>query len=530
MNSIVTIPRLLIETDRGPMPVEDARALAEVRVHQSLSVPTVCELTFHEPGGPLAADASSLPGSSLRIQVEGYHEPLFAGEVTAVSFEYGPSREHLIRVRGYDRLHQLRKRQPVGAHVQLNLNELAESLVADLGISVEAADPGPLRKNVIQYNQSDLDLMTAAAQKCGLYFTLRDTVLHLITLEGVEPSVSLTLGSSLLEARIDVNTDSICTAVETTGWDPHRVEQVSGRADRARVGRRVGVRLAPERVGGTGQRTIVDEALQDDNQADAIAQAELDRRVAREVVLWGVAEGNTSLQPGTPVELSGVAESVAGRYVLTTVRHVIDHHKGYISEIDTSPPPGDAFPPGPRSQTGAAASTLGLVTQVDDPDGMGRVRVMLPSYGAVETSWIQVVVPGAGADKGLIALPDVDDQVLVLLLNQDPDQAVVLGGLYGAGGPPDAGVEDGAVRRYTLTTPGTQRIRLDDGEETVQIENSNGDFIQLTPQEVRLGDSQGSLIELTPARCRIHSAADLEIAAPGKKITISGQAIDFERA
>jgi len=523
VSSIVTLPKLSIETDQGPIPVEDARALAEVRVHQRLSMPTLCELTFHEPGGSLARDAASLPGSALRIRVEGCRDPLFIGEVTAVSYEYGPSRQQLVRVRGYDLLHRLRKRQPVGAHVQLNLNELAQTLVADLGLSVEAVDPGPLRQNIIQYNQSDFDLLTAAAQRCGLYFTLRDPVLHLITLEGVGPTVALTLGTSLLEARVEVNTDSICRTVETTGWDPHRVEPVSGRADRARVGRQVAVHLAPERVGGTGQRTIVDEPLQDDNQAEAIAQAELDRRVARDVVLQGVAEGDPRLQPGAPVEINGVAESLTGRYVLTTVRHVIDHQKGYISEIDTSPPE-----PGTRS--GAAAATLGLVSGVDDPDGMGRVRVVLPNYGGVETSWLHVVVPGAGPDKGLIALPDVDDQVLVLLLNEDPDQAVVLGGLYGVDGPPDAGVEDGAVRRYTLTTPGGQRLRLDDGQETIQIENSHGDFIRLAPQEVRLGDDQGSLIELTPGRCRIHSAADLEIAAPGKKVTISGRAIDFERA
>ena len=486
-------------------------------------MPTLCELTFNEPHGPLAAQAASLPGASLRVQVEGFHDPLFVGEATAVSFEYGPSREQLIRVRGYDRLHQLRKRQPVGAHVQLNLNELVETLAADLGLTVEAVDSGPLRQNIIQYNQSDLSLMTAAAERCGLFFTLRDSVLHLITLEGVDPSVALALGSSLIEARIDVNSDSICRTVETTGWDPQRGEQVSGRADRARVGRRVAVHLSPERVGGTGQRTIVDAVVQDDNQADGIAQAELDRRVARDVVLWGIAEGNTRLRPGAPVEISGVVEPLAGRYVLTSVRHVIDHQRGYISEIDSSPPES-------RARTGGAASTLGLVSQVDDPDGMGRVRVMLPNYGGVETSWLQVVVPGAGSDKGLIALPDVDDQVLVLLLDENPDQAVVLGGLYGVEGPPDAGVEDGTVERYTFTTPGAQRMCLDDGQETIQIENSNGDFVHLAPEEVRLGDSQGSLVELTPGRCRIHSAADLEITAPGKKVTISGQAIDFERA
>ena len=178
MSSIVTIPKLLIEMDGRQLPVEDARALAEVRVHQHLSLPTVCELTFHEPGESLADDAALLPGTSLRIRVEGFPEPpLFVGEVTAVDYEYGPARQRVVRIRGYDFLHRLRKRQPVGVHVQLNLDELAQALVADLGLTVEAVDPGPLRQNIIQYNQSDLDLMTQAAEKCGLYFTLRDAVL-----------------------------------------------------------------------------------------------------------------------------------------------------------------------------------------------------------------------------------------------------------------------------------------------------------------------------------------------------------------
>ncbi len=522
MSSVITIPKVVVEADGGLLPTDDARALGEVRVHQSLSLPTVCELTFYEPNGPLVGGAALLPGASLRIMVEGFREPLFVGEVTAVDFEYGPSRERLVHVRGYDILHRLQKRQPVGAHVQLNLDELAQTLVADLGLTVEASNPGPLRQNLVQYNQSDLALMTEVAERCGFYFALRDPVLHFMTLEGFGTAVSLALGSTLLEARIEVNAETSCRSVETTAWNPHRVEQFRGRADRARVGRRVAVEVSPDRVGSTGQRTIVDELVQADDQAEGIAQAELDHRVAREVVLWGVAEGNTRLRPGTPVEISGVSESLAGRYVLTSVKHIINHTKGFISEMDTAPPQL-------RMRSRTTLTTWGVISQVDDPDGMGRVRVVLPNYGKVETSWLHVVVPGAGPNKGIIALPDVNDQVLVLLINGDPDQAVVLGGLYGLNGPPDSGVEDGAVRRYTFTTPGGQRVGLDDKQETVHVENSNGDFIRLSPEEVCIGDSQGSLIEFTPGRCRLHATADLEIEAPGKKVTISGRAIDFER-
>jgi phage baseplate assembly protein gpV len=206
------------------------------------------------------------------------------------------------------------------------------------------------------------------------------------------------------------------------------------------------------------------------------------------------------------VEVRGVAAALAGSYVLTAVTHTCDARKGFVSQIDTTPPPSRA------RATGAAAS-LGVVTQLDDPERLGRVRVSLPAYGDLETDWLGVLAAGAGAGKGLVALPDVGDQVLVLFAHEDTAQGVVLGGLYGVAGPPDAGLEDGAVRRYTLLTPGGQRLRLDDDRQLVRIENSDGSYLELAPDRVRL-----------------HARRDLEIEAPGRAVVIRGQSIDFERS
>ena len=49
---------------------------------------------------------------------------------------------------------------------------------------------------------------------------------------------------------------------------------------------------------------------------------------------------------------------------------------------------------------------------------------------------MHVLTPGAGKGKGLIALPDVGDRVLILCSHQDPGQGIVLGGLYGMDGEP----------------------------------------------------------------------------------------------
>jgi phage baseplate assembly protein gpV/phage protein D len=503
MTALARLPRLVLEVDGASLEERVAATLAEVRVQQRLSMPTLCELQFAD--SPVDAADRLRPGSRLQIRTEAT-DALFAGEVTALEYVYAPAHDNRLRIRAYDALHRLRKRQTPRAHVSVTVRELAEELAGDVGLSVEAAADGPLWQRVIQHRQSDLDLLVGLASRCGLHLVVWDDVLHLLTLEGTGGPVALVLGDSLLEARFEANGDPACRQVTTAGWDPLRSERHSGDARSPRVGRSVSAEVPPDQVGGNGTRHLLDEGTADDGHAEALAQAELDLRVAAEVTLWGVADGDPRLRPGRPVDVSGVADPVAGRYVLTSVTHTLDAQHGFVSEISSRP----VLPPG--RVTGAGA-TVGVVIGVDDPEHLGRVRVSLPTYGGLETEWMEVVCPAAGRSKGLVALPDVDDQVLVLLAHEDPAQGIVIGGMYGVDGPYDSGVEGSSVRRYSLQTPGGQRIRLDDGQRTL-----------------RLDDQAGSYVELGPSRVVVHAAVDLLVEAPGHRVLIRGSAIDFESA
>ena len=294
--------------------------------------------------------------------------------------------------------------------------------------------------------------------------------------------------------------------MSAVAWDPLRGVPHRGSATTARSGRDIAAAVAPASVGGAGERSLSDELVQADDQADALAQAELDARVGREVVMWGVADGDPRLRPGVPIDVSGTASPLAGRYVLTDVTHSIDAQIGFVSEISTFPLP-------PQTRPRAAVVTTAVVTQVNDPDGLGRVRATLPSYGDLETDWMGVLAAGAGSGKGLVMLPDVDDHVLVLFARGDPAQGVVLGGLYGSTAPPDeAGVTGGNVRRASFMTSGGQCIRLDDTRHSVRVENKGGSYI-----------------ELAPAAVVVHAAVDLRLEAPGHAITVRGKSIDFEQ-
>lgn len=507
---IQTLPRLVVAVDDQPLSIEEMRTLWAVRVQQRLSLPTLCELTFIEPTDPLG-NAEIIPaGSKINVSVPGFDESLFGGQVTAIEHIYESSHGREVRVRAYDVLHRLRKRQPVRAHVEMSLADLVGEIVADLGITFEAPAGGPVWQRLVQFRQSDFEMMAEMAERSGLFFTLRGDKLQLLTLAGAGEAVTLKLGESLLEARIEVNGDSACRSVSTTGWDPLRVEQHEGKAESARSGREIGVEVAPDQVGGTGERTIIDQTLANDTQAEAMAQAELDLRAAREVILRGVAEGNPNLRPGTPVQVENIASPLAGRYVLTSVDHTFDSVRGFVSAISTEPPAVSA----PRAASHAPIAALAIVTHVNDPEGHGRVRVKLPTYRDIETDWMGVLTPGAGLGKGLLALPDVDDTVLVLLPSGDPANGVVLGGLYGVSSDSewDWGVDDTAVKRYTLRTPGGQRVRLDDARKVIRLENSDGSFIELSPEKVTL-----------------HAQRDLQIEAPGRNLVIKANKVDFQR-
>lgn len=504
MDAIYQLPTLTVELDSVPLPAPEMARLGSVRVQQRLSLPTLCELTFVD--GNVFESPHWRVGVSLQVRVQGQTVPLFVGEVTALEYCDAPDRGKALRVRGYDRLHRLRKSFSLQTYVQVTTTDLARELTAELGITVVAADPGLLWQRLIQSQQSDLDFLTTTSDRAGLYFSLREQALHLMTLAGIGTTLDLELGESLLEARVEVNSNAVFRSIATAGWNPLRSEVHAGSAIAATIGREVPLHLTPAEVGGTGERTLVNQTVQDDRQAEAIAQAELNARCAQEITLWGVADGNPELRPGTRIQVRGLAPALSGQYVLTSVNHLINPQQGFISEISTDPPL-------PHRPPQSATTTFGVVTQIDDPDRLGRVQVALPTHGDVETGWMAVLAAGAGANKGFVALPDVGDRVLVLFPQGDLAQGVILGGLYGIDPASDWGIEAGAVKRYTFRTPNGQQVQLDDAARRIRLENQEGSYVELTPDTVT-----------------VHAQTDLVIEAPGHSVTIRGNLIEFERA
>jgi uncharacterized protein involved in type VI secretion and phage assembly len=127
---------------------------------------------------------------------------------------------------------------------------------------------------------------------------------------------------------------------------------------------------------------------------------------------------------------------------------------------------------------GAAAA---VVTNIEDPDNMGRVKIKFPWYDdTVESWWARVAMPGAGPDRGFFVLPEVNDEVLVIFEHGDMNRPYVLGGLYSSTNAPpltsSQAVKSGkVVQRVFKTTDGhIMTFSEQDDQDTIEITDSAG--------------------------------------------------------
>ena len=110
----------------------------------------------------------------------------------------------------------------------------------------------------------------------------------------------------------------------------------------------------------------------------------------------------------------------------------------------------------------------------------------------------------------MIAIPDTDDRVLVLLPHGDPAAAIVVGGLYGDA-LVDPGIEGGAVRRWSGADAGRPaglpRRRREPGDRG-QLRRS-------------------SAVVLAPDKVTVHAKCDLTIEAPGRTLQLRANKIEL---
>ena len=140
----------------------------------------------------------------------------------------------------------------------------------------------------------------------------------------------------------------------------------------------------------------------------------------------------------------------------------------------------------------------GIVTDTDDPKGIGRLRARVPEvFGEEEAcGWALPCAPwGGGFNRGFFALPEVGDTAWIEFEAGDPARPIWSGTFWGApdsaGGQDDLGTETGAEApegadnpagpgQYAFRTASGHLLSLDDAGGVVVIAEAAGAEVRIT--------------------------------------------------
>jgi uncharacterized protein involved in type VI secretion and phage assembly len=169
--------------------------------------------------------------------------------------------------------------------------------------------------------------------------------------------------------------------------------------------------------------------------------------------------------------------------------------------------PSFAIPP---HQLGAAH--LGRVTSVDDPERLARVKVELYALDTTRDAavWARVASPFAGAGRGGFFIPQVDDEVVVVFVNNDARAPVVIGGVWNGNAKPPESI-NGKVDRWTIKGKAGTRIAI--------VEESDA------TAKIRLETPAGVTFTMTD-----EGGGKIEISCAGNTVTIDSSGIAFKAA
>ncbi len=183
---------------------------------------------------------------------------------------------------------------------------------------------------------------------------------------------------------------------------------------------------------------------------------------------------------------------------------------------------------------------IGIVTDLEDDEKIGRIKVKYPYLGDQESDWARLVTPMAGAQRGMFFRPEVGDEVLVAFELGDVRRPYILGSLWSKTDepPPDDGNAKENNWRFIKSRSG-HIVKLDDtdGKEKIEITSKDDECrivwdaankkIQVTCQsgDVEVTASSGT-VKVDATTVEIKSSGDMTLQASGT-MTIKGATVNI---
>jgi Rhs element Vgr protein len=338
--------------------------------------------------------------------------------------------------------------------------------------------------------------------------------------------VKLTLGTNIFDFEAELDSASQFGMVKSSSWNLSDQEMVETESEEPKFpaqGKLSGEDLSKvfglDSDNQTHSGNVIDKELQQWSNARMIKTrlAKLKGRVS--------CQGFSDLAVGDTIELLGFGDHYNGKVFVSGFRHSI---LGKNWEIDIQFGMCEDWFSNREDIVDSQASGLvpavnglqiGVVTQIEkDPDSEFKMLVRSPTISDKDDGiWARVAQLDAGNKRGTYFRPEIGDEVVLGFLNCDPRDPIVLGSLHSSKNPAPFDPKDDNDEKG-IVTRSEMKVTFDDKDKIIYIQTADDkNKIRLDEKEkgIFIEDQHGNKIEMTKDGITIESAKDLTLVAKG---------------
>lgn len=480
-----------------------------------------------------------VPGKEIEITV-GYHsddETIFKGVVIRQNLKIRNNQSILI-VESRDMAVKMTLRRKSKYFYELSDSDILEELISNHGLEADVASTENQHTELVQYDVTDWDFMMLRLQANGLLCLVDDGKVSIqkpdLSSEALE---TVTFGATILEFDAEMDARNQLPKVVSQAWNMSDQElleiegvdpslETNGNISSSDLASLFDQEEEVLRHGGSKK----DGSLQEWANAKWTFQQLAKTRGRIKF------QGIPTVKPGVNLLLEGVGDRFNGKVFITGVNHqisegnwTVDAQFGLNPEWFSESESNIHTPPAAGLTAAISGLHVGLVTDLEDPDGEDRIKVKIPIINNEEEGvWCRQAFPDAGNERGITFRPEIEDEVIVGFINEDPNDAVVLGMLHSSANPNPIEASNDNHEKGIQTRSGIKMI-FNDEKSILQIETPAGNLVTLDDDagSITIEDQNGNKTVMDSDGITMESAKDMNLKASGD-INLEGTNVNIK--
>jgi len=395
---------------------------------------------------------------------------------------------------------------------------------------------------MVQHHCTDWDFVLMRAEANGKLVTVDDGTVNIKAPDTTaDPTLAVLFGDTLIDFEAEMDARHQWRSVEARSWDhsaQNLFEQATESVPINELGNVAGATLAdsisPENFELRHSGLVIAEELQ--QWTKATLQTSRLSKIQGRAKFTGFGE----LKPGQLLKLEGVGARFTGNAFVSAVRHDV-YNGAWFTQAQFGLKP-ECFARANEDIVDVPAAGLlpsisglqiGKVVQLqDDPEGANRILVRLPIIdNSARGVWARVSTLDAGNNRGSFFLPEIDDEVIVGFINDDPRDAIVLGMVNSSAKPAPLTAQD-ANHEKGFTTRSGMRVHFNDDTKTITIDTPAGNSLKMdeASTSITVEDQNGNTTKMDTSGITIKSATNIKIEASGNIDIKAGAALTLAAA